>query len=46
MTDWGELVDLEACTVSPRAFTHDGVYRDEQERVFEHPGAIRVGGLT
>ena len=34
MTDWSHLIDLEKCTVSPRVFVDEEVYRDEQERVF------------
>ncbi len=34
MTDWSHLVDLEKCTVSPRVFVDEEVYRDEQERIF------------
>jgi 3-phenylpropionate/trans-cinnamate dioxygenase alpha subunit len=36
MTKWGELVDLEQRTVSPRAFTDPEVYRKEQECIFAH----------
>lgn len=34
MTRWGELVDLEQRTVSPRVFTDPDVYRAEQEHLF------------
>ena len=34
MANWGELIDLEQKTVSPRVFVDPEVYRAEQERVF------------
>ena len=34
MTDWSHLVDVGKCTVSPRVFVDEEVYRDEQERIF------------
>ena len=34
MADWGELINLEQKTVSPRVFSDPEVYRAEQEQVF------------
>ncbi|MEQ8232088.1 MAG: Rieske 2Fe-2S domain-containing protein [Gammaproteobacteria bacterium] len=34
MEDFSDLVDVDRCTVSPRVFTRDDVYRAEQARIF------------
>jgi nitrite reductase/ring-hydroxylating ferredoxin subunit len=34
MQDFASLVDLERCTVSPRVFSQEDVYRAEQEKIF------------
>jgi hypothetical protein len=34
MTNWGDVIDLEQRTVSPRLFTDPEVYQAEQGRLF------------
>ena len=34
MNDFASLVDLERCTVSPKLFSQEDIYRAEQEKIF------------